>query len=303
MNREVKMYHDPVLLQSAVEGLAIKPDGFYADVTFGGGGHSRAILAQLDSGRLFAFDQDADAAGNVTDDERITFLNHNFRFMTNFLRLHNALPLDGILADLGVSSHQLDIAERGFSTRLNGALDMRMNRSLSVNAGKVINQYSEEQLITVFSEYGEIKNSKKLANTIINKRQVKEIASIDEFKSAIEGCVIKPNENQYYARVFQAIRIEVNDEIGALKELLNQSANVLCSGGRMVIISYHSLEDRLVKNYFRAGNFLGEVEKDFYGNPRVPYKVITTKAIRPSQHEISANSRARSARLRIAEKI
>lgn len=297
------MYHNPVLLNESVNGLAIDPKGIYVDVTFGGSGHSRMILEKLSSGKLFAFDQDEDAPGNSIKDERFVFIRQNFRYLTNFLRLYNALPVNGILADLGVSSHQLDITERGFSTRLNGALDMRMNRSLSVNAGKVINQYSEEQLITVFSEYGEIKNSKKLANTIINKRQVKEIASIDEFKSAIEGCVIKPNENQYYARVFQAIRIEVNDEIGALKELLNQSANVLCSGGRMVIISYHSLEDRLVKNYFRAGNFLGEVEKDFYGNPRVPYKVITTKAIRPSQHEISANSRARSARLRIAEKI
>lgn len=297
------MYHNPVLLKECINGLNIDPGGIYVDATFGGGGHSRSILEYLTTGKLFAFDQDEDAPADIIQDEKFIFIRQNFRYLTNFLKLYNAIPVNGILADLGVSSHQLDTAERGFSTRLNGAMDMRMNKNQNLTAAEVINSYPEEKLVSVFSVYGEINNSKKLAHTILNQRTKKKILSIEEFRAAIRDCVIKGKENKYYARVFQALRIEVNDELGALKDFLKQSIDALINGGRIVVISYHSLEDRLVKNFFKSGNFKGLIEKDFYGNPLVPYKIVNSKAITPSQDEISKNSRARSAKLRIAEKI
>ncbi|MCD4679777.1 MAG: 16S rRNA (cytosine(1402)-N(4))-methyltransferase RsmH [Bacteroidales bacterium] len=297
------MYHNPVLLNECIDGLAIDPKGIYVDVTFGGGGHSLQILNKLTSGKLYAFDQDEDATGNIIEDDRFVFIRQNFRYLINFLKLHNAVPVNGILADLGVSSYQIDNAERGFSTRFSGVMDMRMNKNLGVTATTVLNEYSEDKLISIFSGYGEIRNSKKLASTIVNKRKINNISSIDEFKKVITNCVHKGKENKYYARVFQALRIEVNDELGALKDLLEQSVKALKGGGRMVVISYHSLEDRLVKNFFKSGNFKGNIEKDFYGNPIVPFKIISRKPLIPGEEEISTNSRARSARLRIAEKV
>ncbi len=296
------MYHNPVLVNECIDGLAIDPKGIYVDATFGGGGHSRQILKYLGSGKLFAFDQDEDSPGSEIVDDRFVFIRNNFRYLNNFLKLYNALPVNGILADLGVSSHQLDSAERGFSSRLTGSLDMRMNKNLAIMATTLLNEYPEERLINIFSEYGEISNSKKLALTIVREREQRKFSGIKEFKEAIAHCVQKGKENKYYARVFQALRIEVNDEMGALKELLLQSVEALKNGGRMVVISYHSLEDRLVKNFFRSGNFKGEIEKDFYGNPITPYKIINRKALIPCKEEISKNNRARSARLRIAEK-
>ncbi len=297
------MYHNPVLLKESIEALAIDPKGIYVDATFGGGGHSRQILKHLSSGKLFAFDQDEDSFDNVIDDDRFFFIRQNFRYLINFLKLHKATPVNGILADLGVSSHQFDVAGRGFSTRLPGKLDMRMNRNLKVTAASILNEYPEDKLIRVFSNYGEIRNSKKLAFVITRNRKLKAISNIDEFKEVIGECVQKGKENKYYAQVFQALRIEVNDELGALKDMLQQSLNALISGGRIVIISYHSLEDRIVKNFFKSGNFKGEINKDFYGNPVVPFKQINRKPIMPDSDEISINSRARSASLRVAEKI
>jgi 16S rRNA (cytosine1402-N4)-methyltransferase len=297
------MYHNPVLLNECIEGLAINPKGVYVDATFGGGGHSRHIMKNLSSGKLFAFDQDEDSNENVIQDERFVFICQNFRYLTNFLKLYKAIPVNGILADLGVSSHQFDVAERGFSTRLSGMIDMRMNKNMETSAANILNKYSEKKLISIFSDYGEIRNSKRLASVIIRKRELKAISTVDELKNVINDCVQQGKENKYYAQVFQALRIEVNDELGALKDLLRQSVNALMRGGRIVIISYHSLEDRIVKNFFKSGNFKGEIEKDFYGNPVIPFKVINRKPIVPGTEEISKNSRARSARLRIAEKI
>ena len=247
------MYHKPVLLNECINGLAIKPDGNYVDVTFGGGGHSAEILKQLITGKLLGFDQDKDAMNNKFDDERFIFVNSNFIFMKNFLMYYKVLPVDGILADLGISSYQIDEPGRGFSTRFDGALDMRMNNNIDLNAGKVINNYSENELKEIFSKYGEIRNSWKLASVIINKRNEKKIATTEDLKNAIRPCVINKKENKYFAQVFQAIRIEVNDELGALKTFLKETANVLKPGGRLVVISYHSLEDRLVKNFLKSG--------------------------------------------------
>ena len=297
------MYHKPVLLSESIDGLAIKPNGTYVDVTFGGGGHSEKILKSLENGKLIAFDQDEDALPNVFDDNRFQLVNQNFKYLKNFLKFHNAVPVDGILADLGVSSFQFDEAKRGFSIRFDGELDLRMDRSADLNAKQIVNEYNYEELKRIFWNYGEIENSSKLANAIINKRNNAKIETTNQLKEAIEKCASRGKENKYYARVFQALRIEVNDELQVLRQMLLQTVDVLKNGGRLVVISYHSLEDRLVKNFFKSGNFDGNIEKDFYGNPIVPFKVISRKVIVPDDDEINENNRARSAKLRIAEKL
>jgi len=297
------MYHQPALLHECIEGLSINPSGIYADLTFGGGGHSAVILEKLNKkGMLLAFDQDEDSISNIPEDERFTLINQNFRFMKNFLRLYNAIPIDGILADLGISSHQIDTPERGFATRFEGPLDMRMNRNQGITAAQLINTYSEEKLLSIFRLYGEIDNAKQLVNRIIAARN-STIETISEFKEIIKPCTPRQTENKYLAQVFQALRIEVNDEMGALKTMLKQTVDVLKPGGRLVIISYHSLEDRLVKNFLRSGNFEGTLEKDFFGNIITPFKSITRKPIMPKDEELAINPRARSAKLRIAQKI
>ncbi len=297
------MYHQPVLLEKSIEGLSIKPDGTYVDVTFGGGGHSRLILSHLQSGRLLAFDQDEDALANIPDDERFVLIDQNFKYLKNFLRLYNASTVDGILADLGISSHQIDDPERGFSTRFEGDIDFRMDRRKKLSGRELINTWEEEELIRIFAQYGEVPNPKKLANNIINYRQNKEIITTSNLKEAIGNCAPRGKEFKYQAQVFQALRIEVNGELDALKELLKQAVEVLVPGGRLVVLTYHSLEDRLVKNFIKTGNFEGKLEKDFYGNPIVPLRQISRKPIIASEEEITENNRARSAKLRIAEKI
>ena len=297
------MYHQPALLHECIEGLGINPSGVYADLTFGGGGHSREILAKLNAdGRLLAFDQDEDAISNAIDDARFTLVNENFRYLKNFLRLHKAFPVDGILADLGISSHQIDTPERGFATRFEGPLDMRMARNQGITASDMVNTYPEEKLLSVFKLYGEISNARQLAAKIVEAR-TKPITTTGELKEAIKSCMPPNYENKYLAQVFQAIRIEINDEMGALQAMLKQCADALKPGGRMVVISYHSLEDRLVKNYIKAGNLEGELQKDFYGNVLTPFKSITRKPITPSEEELASNPRSRSAKLRIAQKI
>ena len=296
-------YHNPVMLQECIDGLNIKPDGIYVDVTFGGGGHSREILKYLGpKGRLLAFDQDSDAQNNLPKDDRLTFIDQNFRYLKNNCRLQGAIPADGILADLGVSSHQFDQPERGFSIRFDADLDMRMDQSGLLTAKQVVNTYSEEQLHRIFGIYGEIKNAKTLAQTLVTQRLNKSIDTVDELKKAISKLIPKGKENKYLAQVFQALRIEVNQELEALKEFLEQTVDVLKTQGRLVVMSYHSLEDRLVKNYIAKGKFQGELEKDFFGNPIKPLESITRKAIVASGDEIKLNNRASSAKLRIAEK-
>jgi len=296
-------YHTPVMLNECIEGLNIRPEGTYVDVTFGGGGHSREILKHLGKdGQLLAFDQDADAQKNIIDDERFVFVDQNFRYLKNFCRLHNALPVDGILADLGVSSYQFDQAERGFSIRFDAELDMRMNQATGISAKDVVNNYTEAELHRIFGIYGEIQNAKSLANTIIMARLTAHIVTVADLKNAISARIPKGKENKYLAQVFQALRIEVNQELEALKDFLIQSADVLVSGGRLVVMSYHSLEDRLVKNFIAKGKFSGEVEKDFYGNDQKPFEAISRGAITASEEEIQQNNRARSAKLRIAVK-
>lgn len=295
-------YHNPVLLKDCIDGLNINPKGIYVDVTFGGGGHSREILKHLTTGKLYAFDQDEDAVRNKIDDPRFVLIRQNFRYLKNFLKMYNALPIDGLLADLGVSSHQFDEADRGFSTRFDAKLDMRMDQGAKLTAADVLNTYTEEELKRIFKIYGEVENAGRLAYQIVHVRNEKKIATVNDLKVAIEKCVKRGRENKYYAQVFQALRIEVNKELDALKELLIQSLEVLKPGGRLVVISYQSLEDKLVKNMIRSGKFEGEVEKDFYGNQLAPFKAITRKAIIPSEEEVLENSRARSAKLRIAEK-
>ena len=286
-----------------MEGLNIKPDGIYVDVTFGGGGHSREILKHLGpKGRLLAFDQDADAQKNLPKDDRLTFIDQNFRYLKNNCRLQGAIPADGILADLGVSSHQFDQPERGFSIRFDADLDMRMDQGGSLTAKQIVNTYTEEQLHRIFGIYGEIKNAKTLSQTLVTQRLNKPIDTVDELKKAISKLIPKGKENKYLAQVFQALRIEVNQELEALKEFLEQTVDVLKKEGRLVVMSYHSLEDRLVKNFIGKGKFQGEVEKDFFGNPIKPLESITRKAIVASEEEIKLNNRARSAKLRIAEK-
>ena len=291
------------MLEECIEGLNIRPEGTYVDVTFGGGGHSRAIMARLGAGgRLLAFDQDADAQRNRINDDRFEFIDQNFRYLKNFCRLNHAIPVDGILADLGVSSYQFDQADRGFSIRFDAELDMRMNQQSGISAKEVINNYSEAELHRIFGLYGEIQNAKSLANTIITARLSGPIITIADLKNAIVNRIPKGKENKYLAQVFQALRIEVNQELEALKEFLSQSAEVLVSGGRLVVMSYHSLEDRLVKNFIAKGKFSGEVEKDFYGNDQKPFDAVSRGAITASEDEIKNNNRARSAKLRIAVK-
>jgi len=291
------------MLKECLEGLNIRPDGTYVDVTFGGGGHSRAILDKLGkNGRLLAFDQDADSQQNIIDDDRFEFIDQNFRYLKNFCRLHNAIPVNGILADLGVSSYQFDRAERGFSIRFDAELDMRMNQSGSLTAKEVINTYSEAGLHRIFGIYGEIQNAKSLARTIVTARLNAKINTVADLKNVIAGLIPRGKENKYLAQVFQALRIEVNQELEALKDFLIQSAEVLVAGGRLVVMSYHSLEDRLVKNFIAKGKFSGEVEKDFYGNDQKPFDAVSRGAITASEDEIKQNNRARSAKLRIAVK-
>jgi 16S rRNA (cytosine1402-N4)-methyltransferase len=297
------MYHQPALLHESIEGLSINPSGIYADVTFGGGGHSREILAKLNAdGRLIAFDQDEDSLTNALDDKRFTLVNENFRYLKNFLRLHKAFPLDGILADLGISSHQIDTPGRGFATRFEGPLDMRMARNQGLTAAEMVNTYPEEKLRSVFQLYGEISNARQLAAKIVEARK-KPITTTSELKDAIKSCMPSNYENKYLAQVFQAIRIEINDEMGALQAMLKQCADSLKPGGRLVVISYHSLEDRLVKNYIKTGNTEGILEKDFYGNIIASFKSITRKPITPAEAELVTNPRSRSAKLRVAQKI
>lgn len=296
-------YHQPVLLRQSIEGLKLQPGGVYVDVTFGGGGHSQEILNQLQGGRLIAFDQDEEAAANKIEDDRLVLVRQNFRYLKNFLRLHNALPVHGLLADLGVSSHQFDAGERGFSIRKDALLDMRMSRENGLSAKEVINEWGEAELLRVFREYGEVKNARRLVQTVVKARGLRPINRVFELIEAIDPCVDRRKESQYLAQVFQALRIVVNDEMGALKELLVQASDVLAVGGRLVVISYHSLEDRPVKHFMRAGNFNGVVEKDFYGNPIRPLLPLNSKVITPDEAELATNNRARSAKLRIAEKI
>jgi len=295
-------YHNPVLLHPTVDGLNIKPDGIYVDVTFGGGGHSKEILDRLGpNGKLFAFDQDEDALANVLADERFTLINENFRFIKRFLRFYGVKSVDGILADLGVSSHQFDIAERGFSTRFDAELDMRMSQKNDLNAYRVVNEYDDANLRRVFWDYGELKNAPALARTIIEAREYQPINTTDELKAVLAKYLPEKVRNKVLAQIYQAIRIEVNQEMDVLKEFLEQSLEILSPGGRLSVISYHSLEDRLVKRYIKNGMFEGEPERDFFGNFSVPFKTIG-KLIVPDNAEIKLNNRARSAKLRIAEK-
>ncbi len=296
-------YHDPVLKDESIEALLIQPRGIYVDATFGGGGHTRAILEKLDSdSQIFGFDQDEDVLPNLPDDERFTFVHHNFKYLKRFLKLHGVTEVDGILGDLGVSSHQLDKAERGFSYRFEAELDMRMNQQDELSAKDILNTYSASDLQRVLSEYGEVRNSKTLAEAIVRERQLKAIQSTGDFLRMAEP-YIRGQRNRYLSQVFQALRIEVNDEMGVLKTFLEESLEVLKPGGRLVIITYHSIEDRFVKKFLKAGNFEGEQQKDFYGNIFRPFKIITKKPILPSKEEIKRNPRARSASLRVGEKI
>ncbi|WP_290795619.1 16S rRNA (cytosine(1402)-N(4))-methyltransferase RsmH [Flavihumibacter sp. UBA7668] len=299
-----EVYHIPVLLQESLDALKIEPAGIYVDCTFGGGGHSRAILEKLgEKGRLIAFDQDADAKQNLPDDPRVLFLPHNFRHLNRFLRLHKISSVNGILADLGVSSHQFDEADRGFSIRFDADLDMRMDTRSELTAAKVLKQYSESELHKLFEQYGEVTNSKTLARTIVANRTTMPMQTIQQFKAAIQG-VVKGNPNKYLAQVFQALRIEVNDEMGALKDLLQQIPELLVPDGRVAIITFHSLEDRLVKQFFKQGSFELEEDHPFENRKQVSLlRVITKKPIIPSAEEQKRNSRARSAKLRVAEKI
>ena len=303
MGEKENNYHVPVLLGESLEGLAIQPEGIYVDVTFGGGGHSREILSRLhDEGHLYGFDQDADAEHNILSDSRFTFVRSNFRYLYNFMRYHGVQgQVDGLLADLGVSSHHFDDQARGFSFRFDGALDMRMNTRAGKTAADVVNQYSEEALADLFYLYGELKVARKLASTLVKARAERPIATIGDFLEVIKPFVGKDKEKKFLAQVFQALRIEVNDEMSALKALLQGTLRVLRPGGRLVVITYHSLEDRLVKNFMKAGNFEGKSERDFFGNQQSPFRLVNNKVIVPSAEEIERNPRARSAKLRIAE--
>ncbi|GAL91136.1 rRNA small subunit methyltransferase H [Jejuia pallidilutea] len=297
------MYHNPVLLKETVDGLNIKPDGVYVDVTFGGGGHSREILDRLGvNGRLYAFDQDLDALANAIDDDRFVLINENFRYVKRFLRFHGVKEVDGVLADFGVSSHQFDVAERGFSTRFEAKLDMRMNQQNELSAYHVVNEYDEERLRLVFSQYGELRPAAAMARLIVERRQDKPIVTSEELKAVLKKFLPPRHENKILAQIYQAIRIEVNQEIEALKEFLLQTPEILKQGGRLSFISYHSLEDRLVKRFIRNGLFEGEPERDMFGNFEVPLKKINGLIV-PTKEEIKKNNRARSAKLRIAEKL
>ncbi|GMN05823.1 16S rRNA (cytosine(1402)-N(4))-methyltransferase RsmH [Croceitalea sp. MTPC5] len=298
-----EVYHVPVLLKESIDGLQIKKDGVYVDVTFGGGGHSKEILKRLGpEGKLFAFDQDEDALANAIDDPRFTLINENFRFLRQFLKFYGILEVDGILADFGVSSHQFDMAERGFSIRFDADLDMRMRKSERLSAYQVVNAYSQEDLAKVLFEYGELRNANAIAKALIDSRADKPIKTTHDLKTVLQRFLPKMKENKILAQIYQAIRIEVNQEIAVLKAFLEQVPEILKVGGRLSVISYHSLEDRLVKRFVRAGSFENEPEKDFYGNINVPLK-RKDKMITPSANEIKQNNRARSAKLRIAERI
>ncbi|MFT4663990.1 MAG: 16S rRNA (cytosine1402-N4)-methyltransferase [Polaribacter sp.] len=295
-------YHDPVLLKESLEGLITRGDGIYIDATFGGGGHSKKIIEKLSAeGHLYGFDQDADVLPNITEDERFTFLHYNFRYLQRILRLHGIEKVDGILADLGVSSHQFDDASRGFSYRFEAELDMRMDQQQAITAAEILNTYEVDTLQNIFSQYGEVRNAKTLAQAIVRERGNRPITTTGDFMMVIDG-VIRGNRIRYLSQVFQALRIEVNDEMGALKDFLAGSLEVLKPGGRLVIISYHSLEDRMAKQFLKSGNFEGTVEKDFFGNINRPFKLISKKAISPTEEEIKRNPRARSAKMRIGEK-
>jgi len=296
-------YHVPALLDQSIEGLNIRPDGVYVDITFGGGGHSGEILKRLDSGKLIAFDQDEDVLANVPDDPRLIFLNQNFRYLKNNLVYNGIKSIDGLIGDLGVSFHQFDEPSRGFTFRHESPLDMRMNRSSKTNAADLINSLDESELADIFYRYGELTGSRAIAKAILSTRKIRKISTTGDLLFAVKKFAPVKQENKFYAKLFQALRISVNHEIDYLKEMLLQALEMLNSRGRLVVITYHSLEDRIVKNFFRTGNFEGTERKDFYGNPETPFKVITKKGITPGAEEISSNSRARSAKLRIAEKI
>ena len=302
--KDEQIYHVPVLLKQSIEGLNIQSAGIYVDVTFGGGGHSKEILKHLDKqGRLLSFDQDADAEKNIINDKRFTFVRSNFRYLQNFLRYYGIEQIDGLLADLGVSSHHFDESERGFSFRADGPLDMRMNKRAGLSATDVVNDYPEEKLADVFYLYGELKNSRKLANVIYKAREKQKIDTINTFLEVIKPLFNKDREKKELAKVFQALRIEVNQEMEALKEMLQTATYVLKPHGRLVVITYHSLEDRMVKNLMKTGNVEGKADKDFYGRVNTPFMLVNNKVIVPSEEEIERNPRSRSAKLRIAEKI
>ncbi|HPT11875.1 MAG TPA: 16S rRNA (cytosine(1402)-N(4))-methyltransferase RsmH [Bacteroidales bacterium] len=299
----METYHLPALLEESIAGLNLRPDGVYVDVTFGGGGHSRAILSHLKTGRLIAFDQDIDAVVNIINDEKLIFLNQNFRFLKNNLRYLGFQAIDGLIADLGVSFHQFDEPERGFSFRSDAVLDMRMNRNAALSAADILRTYDEEALAGIFYRFGELDNSRRIARAIVRARNISPVVTVNELSDAVKGLVPVNQEHKFYAKLFQSLRIEVNKEMDALMDMLRQALEVLRPGGRLVVITYHSIEDRLVKNFIRTGNFEGISEKDFYGNLIVPFRAINKKVIVPDEKEIEKNNRARSARLRIAEKI
>lgn len=297
-------YHVPVLLNESIEALDINPDGIYVDVTFGGGGHSRAILEKLSTrGHLFSFDQDLDAMKNTFQDDRFTFVRSNFMYLKNFLKYYGVEKIDGLLADLGVSSHHFDDEERGFSFRFNAPLDMRMNKSTSVSASDVLNTYPESKLTNIFSLYGELSNAKKIAHTIVQKRNDNPIIDTNQLLDIVKPYFMREREKKDLAKLFQALRIEVNNEMLVLRKMLNQTAEVMNSNGKLVVITYHSLEDRIVKNFIKSGNCEGDIQKDFYGNIISPFKALNNKVITPSEIEMNANPRSRSAKMRVAVKI
>lgn len=303
MSMEEQTYHVPVLLKESIEGMNLQPGGIYVDVTFGGGGHSKEILRQGDDSiRLFSFDQDEDAEKNIVNDDRFTFVRSNFRYLYNFLRYHNVEKVDSILADLGVSSHHFDDSERGFSFRFDGNLDMRMNKRAGMTAADIVNNYDEEKLADLFYLYGELKNSRKLASVIVKARNNKQIVTIGDFLDIVKPLFGREREKKELAKVFQALRIEVNQEMEALKEMLYSATEALKPGGRLVVITYHSLEDRMVKNIMKTGNIEGKSEQDFFGNVQTPFRLINNKVIVASNEEVNRNPRSRSAKLRIAEK-
>jgi len=295
-------YHNPVLLNECIEGLDIKPTGIYVDVTFGGGGHSKLILKNLDGGKLYAFDQDKNAHENALLGDGFKLINANFRHLKNFLRMEGVRKIDGLLADLGVSSHQFDVAERGFSIRFDGELDMRMNINSPLSAKQVVNEYGQQDLANILFKYGELRNSRAIAREIVNAREIDTIVTTNQLIEVVGHMVPEKNRNQFLARIFQAIRIEVNDEMKALEEMLLDAVDMLNEGGRLVVMSYHSLEDRMVKNLMKKGNIEGVLEKDFFGNPIKDLKEVTRKVMVATKEQITENSRARSAKLRIAEK-
>lgn len=303
MSDKEQTYHIPVLLKESIEGLNLKKGGIYVDVTFGGGGHSKEILRQMDkSCRLFSFDQDEDAERNIVDDDRFTFVRSNFRYIKNFMKYHGVDKVDGILADLGVSSHHFDDSERGFSFRFDGKLDMRMNKRAGMTAADIVNNYDEERLANLFYLYGELKNSRKLASVLVKRRTVQPFDTIGDFLEVVKPLYGREREKKELAKVFQSLRIEVNQEMEALKEMLYSATEILKPGGRLSVITYHSLEDRMVKNIMKTGNVEGKIEQDFFGNVQTPFKLVNNKVIVPTDEEINSNPRSRSAKLRIAEK-